>query len=735
MLITSRGLTMNLTKSLWTKLITIGLSAAMALGVGLTASKVIDEVSAATSVVKFGSGATNNWTTNYQNLGSDYIGIATTSHYAQVTSTNLFGSDLVLSSDLNVTFKLGTYGGTGQQGTFAVALLNSGGSVLSVGTGLTNLTGSSESYAQGPTNGITVTKPANPSDIASVKVYLSNVGSITTSKYVRLQELTLTYTTAAAIVELSSIAVTSQPSKKDYFNGDYFDPTDMVVTATYSNSSTANVTSSCTYSPSPLTTGTTSVTVSYSEGGITKTTSVTGISVTIPKTLNSISVSGSPTKSLYYAGESFDPTGITVTAHYADSTTANVTDLCTYSPDPLTAGTTSVTVSYTEVTTKTTSVSGLTVLTKTLQSISINSMPSNTTFSLGSNFSSAGLSINAVYNGGTEVVSAGLSVTGVNTMVLGSQTATVSYGGETTSYSVNVTNQGASLGELYSDLIISEYIEGSGNDKVIEIFNGTGSSVSLSNYTLKINANANTTWSNAISLGTSLLANGNTFVISHSSANASILAIADMTSGSITPNGDDAIGLFKSDVLLDIFGVFGEDPGTGWEVGGVSNATVDNTITRNSNVNTPTTTWNTSEWTVQSGLPISFLGSHTAQLGDVTYSEQATAFANYVMTGIGNNAAGNCAAVKSELDAEYGYMVAESKSIFDTSADDLFVNARARMNYLANWLSAQGQGSGEAPITNAATTRSALLTATIIGIVGLSAIAGFYFLHKKKETA
>ena len=208
-----------------------------------------------------------------------------------------------------------------------------------------------------------------------------------------------------------------------------------------------------------------------------------------------------------------------------------------------------------------------------------------------------------------------------------------------------------------------------------------------------------------------------------------------MTSGSLTPNGDDAIGLFKSDVLLDIFGVFGEDPGSGWEVGGVSNATVDNTITRNSNVNTPTTTWNTSEWTVQSGLPISFLGSHTAQLGDVTYSEQATAFANYVMTGIGNNAAGNCAAVKSELDAEYGYMVAESKSIFDTSADALFVNARARMNYLANWLSAQGQGSGEAPITNAATTRSALLTATIIGIVGLSAIAGLYFLHKKKETA
>jgi hypothetical protein len=105
------------------------------------------------------------------------------------------------------------------------------------------------------------------------------------------------------------------------------------------------------------------------------------------------------------------------------------------------------------------------------------------------------------------------------------------------------------------------------------------------------------------------------------------------------------------------------------------------------------------------------------------------------MTGIGNNAQGNCSAVKSELDTEYGYMAASSKSIFDTSSDTLFVNARARMDYLANWVSAQGQGSGEAPINNVATTRSALLTAAIIGIVGFSAIAGFYFLHKKKETA
>lgn len=80
------------------------------------------------------------------------------------------------------------------------------------------------------------------------------------------------------------------------------------------------------------------------------------------KTLSSLSISGTPSKTTYYAGESFEPAGITVTATYSDSSTANVTSSCTYSPSPLTQGTTSVTVSYTEGgITKTATVSGLTV--------------------------------------------------------------------------------------------------------------------------------------------------------------------------------------------------------------------------------------------------------------------------------------------------------------------------------------------------------------------------------------
>lgn len=88
------------------------------------------------------------------------------------------------------------------------------------------------------------------------------------------------------------------------------------------------------------------------------------LTVTNPpaKSLSSISVSGTPTKTVYTAGETFNSVGITVTAHFDDSSTSNVTGQSAFAPSPLTQGTTSVTVSYTygDVT-KTTSIGGLTV--------------------------------------------------------------------------------------------------------------------------------------------------------------------------------------------------------------------------------------------------------------------------------------------------------------------------------------------------------------------------------------
>lgn len=163
---------------------------------------------------------------------------------------------------------------------------------------------------------------------------------------------------------------------------------------------------------------------------------------------------------------------------------------------------------------------------------------------------------------------------------------------------------------ITSDLIISEYLEGSSNNKAIEIFNGTGSSIDLSSYSIKLYTNGSPTAGTTLVLSGTLL-NGETYVISNSGSNATILAIADITNGVANFNGDDAIELLKNDVIIDTFGVVGEDPGTSWAVGSGSSA--EYTLVRKTSVISPNVSWNVNEWEVYPQDTTSFLGSHSLQ--------------------------------------------------------------------------------------------------------------------------
>ena len=87
---------------------------------------------------------------------------------------------------------------------------------------------------------------------------------------------TCTCTQAVSVAKtLSNITVTTNPTTTTYEYGDTLATADAVITATYSDGSTANVTNSCSFSPSTLTTisNTQAITVSYTEDGTTKTTS------------------------------------------------------------------------------------------------------------------------------------------------------------------------------------------------------------------------------------------------------------------------------------------------------------------------------------------------------------------------------------------------------------------------------------------------------------------------------
>ncbi|MEZ5030345.1 MAG: choice-of-anchor D domain-containing protein [Saprospiraceae bacterium] len=126
-----------------------------------------------------------------------------------------------------------------------------------------------------------------------------------------------------------------------------------------------------------------------------------------------------------------------------------------------------------------------------------------------------------------------------------------------------------------SDLLISEYIEGSGNNKYLEIFNGTGNAINLSTYKVEIYSNGASTPTTTINLSGNLN-NDDVFVIEHSSEGLGVNA--DLSTGSLNFNGDDAVALRKGSVLLDLIGNIGCDPGSEWGSGNLS--TADNGIRR-----------------------------------------------------------------------------------------------------------------------------------------------------------
>lgn len=124
------------------------------------------------------------------------------------------------------------------------------------------------------------------------------------------------------------------------------------------------------------------------------------------------------------------------------------------------------------------------------------------------------------------------------------------------------------------DLFISEYLEGSSNNKAIEIFNPTSSSVDLSNYRV-VRSNNGADSIQYIQPLTGSLAVNQVFMLANPQADPTILAVADIDTGAITFfNGDDYMALEKNIAgvwtPIDVIGILGEDPGTSWAVAAYS---------------------------------------------------------------------------------------------------------------------------------------------------------------------
>lgn len=267
---------------------------------------------------------------------------------------------------------------------------------------------------------------------------------------------------------LDSITLDTSDAQTTFNVGDTFNHGNLVVTANYDDGTSDIITSGYDVSsPNMSTAGQKTVTVSYTEGGVTKTADYT---ITVNAvTLSSIEVS--EPKTSYYVGDTFVKP--TVIATFSNGSTSDVTESATFTGYNLSsAGNQTVTVSYTNGTTETTTYS-ITVTAVSVTSIEISGY--KTTFKVGDTFSFGG-TVTAHYNNGSSSdVTASASFSGYNMSTAGNQTVTVSYGGQSTTYSINVSSSSGPTDSTQYSLINSTSDLEAGKSYIIT--NGTSGTV------------------------------------------------------------------------------------------------------------------------------------------------------------------------------------------------------------------------------------------------------------------
>ncbi|MGB2279054.1 MAG: lamin tail domain-containing protein [Flavobacteriales bacterium] len=127
-----------------------------------------------------------------------------------------------------------------------------------------------------------------------------------------------------------------------------------------------------------------------------------------------------------------------------------------------------------------------------------------------------------------------------------------------------------------SELFFSEYVEGSSNNKAVEIYNPTDAPIDLSSYSIERYSNGSDAVSDEMDLSGTINA-GETWIVTNSDTNSTnefgyimveLYNMADQWApvypSPLYMNGNDAMTLSKNGSIIDIIGKIGEDPGDAW---------------------------------------------------------------------------------------------------------------------------------------------------------------------------
>jgi len=128
------------------------------------------------------------------------------------------------------------------------------------------------------------------------------------------------------------------------------------------------------------------------------------------------------------------------------------------------------------------------------------------------------------------------------------------------------------------NLYLTEYLEGSSNNKAVEVYNATGADVRMSNCTVKLSMNGGSSTQSVV-LTDQVLPAGGTWVVCNSGiVDPPRMTTCNQLSANLAFNGDDAVMLICYSATVDNFGKVGTDPGSAWGTGMVS--TADHTLRR-----------------------------------------------------------------------------------------------------------------------------------------------------------